>query len=60
MKEKADVQPVIMMMFIMFLGIGGALCFSHKTMALKLYFHLFDFFSETASRWHIILCHHIA
>ena len=33
------------------LGIGGAPYISHKIMAQKPNFHIFDFFSETTSRW---------
>ena len=38
------------------LGIGGAPYISHKIMAQKSNFHIFDFFSETTSRWCFILC----
>ena len=38
------------------LGIGGAPYVSHTIMARKPYFHIFDFFSETTSKWHVILC----
>ena len=37
------------------LGIGGAPYISHKIMAQKPYFHIFDFFSETSSRWCFML-----
>ena len=37
------------------LGIGGAPYISHKIMAGKPYFHIFDFFSETISRRRFIL-----
>ena len=40
------------------LGIGGAPYISHKIMARKPYFHIFDFFSETTSRWQINPGHH--
>ena len=42
------------------LGIGGAPYISHKIMAQKPYFHIFDFFSETTSRWRFILYQKIA
>ena len=35
------------------LGIGPYI--SHKIMARKPYFHIFNFFSETTSRWRFIL-----
>ena len=38
------------------LGIGGAPYISHKIMAQKPNFHIFDFFSETTGRWCFILC----
>ena len=38
------------------LGIGGAPYISHKIIAQKPNFHIFDFFSETSSRWCFILC----
>ena len=38
------------------LDIGGAAYISHKIMAQKPNFHIFDFFSETTSRWCFILC----
>ena len=38
------------------LGIGGAPYISHKIMAQKPNFHIFDFFPETTSRWCFILC----
>ena len=41
------------------LGIGGAPYISHKIMAQNRYFYIFDFFSETTSRWHFILCQKI-
>ena len=41
------------------LGIGGAPYISHKIMARNPYFHIFDFFSETISRWRFILCQNI-
>ena len=37
-------------------GIGGAPYNSHKIMAQKPNFYIFDFFSETTSRWRFILC----
>ena len=37
------------------LGIGGAPYISHKIMAQKPYFHIFDFFSKTTFRWCFIL-----
>ena len=41
------------------LGIGGAPYISHKIMDQP-YFQIFDFFSETTSRWRFILCQKIA
>ena len=41
-------------------GICGTPYISHKIMAQKPYFHLFDFFSETTSRWGFILYQKIA
>ena len=38
------------------LGIGGAHYISHKIMAQKSNFHIFNFFSKTTSRWGFILC----
>ena len=38
------------------LGIGGTPYTSHKIMAQKPNFYIFDFFSETTSRWCFILC----
>ena len=38
------------------LGIGAAPYISHKIMAQKPNFHIFDFFFETTSRWCFILC----
>ena len=37
------------------LGIGGTPYLSHKIMAQKPYFHIFDF-SETTRRWQFMLC----
>ena len=42
------------------LGIGGAPYIRHKIMARKAYFHIFDFFSETTSRWRFILYQKVA
>ena len=38
------------------LGIGGSPYINHKIMAQKPNFHIFNFFSETTSRWCFILC----
>ena len=38
------------------LGIGGAPYISHKIISQKPNFHIFDFFSETTSRWCFIIC----
>ena len=40
-------------------GIGGSPYISHKIMARKPYFHIFNF-SETIIRWRFILCRKIA
>ena len=42
------------------LGMGGTPYISHKIMARKQYFHIFDFFSETTSMWCFLLCQKIA
>ena len=60
-KNNKDIKPIFgadvhHVPGLCLLGIGGAPYISHKIMAQKPNFHIFDFFSETPSRWCFILC----